>query len=127
VLRERPDIGALRIPSTRRWVRVCAGAETIGMTAASTAAVVANRLDTTTTSGKTLGLTIVVAGGVVEGVILGVLQVGALGRILDAAGRLRWAVATTVVAGLGWAAGRRRPHRRLCRATPPGRASHPGR
>ncbi len=94
---------ALRQPSLPGWVRACSVAEAIGMTAAATAALVATRL---VDGGHPawLALGVVVAGGLVEGTALGVLQGGALRPWLDARRRRRWATATVLVAGVGWAA-----------------------
>lgn len=88
----------------RAWLSACVGAEVIGMTAAAAAARLATWIDA---RGLPVGwsLAAVVAGGVVEGMALGVLQ----GRVLqDRIGRTsarRWAVASVLVAGLAWAAG----------------------
>jgi hypothetical protein len=46
----------------------------------------------------------VVGGGLVEGTALGALQATVLGRAFPRLRRLRYAVATVLVAGLGWAA-----------------------
>jgi len=46
----------------------------------------------------------VVAGGLVEGTALGILQAAALVRLVPALDRRRWLGVTVVVAGLGWAA-----------------------
>lgn len=83
----------------RRWVRACAVAETVGMTAAAAASVAARQVD-----GWPGALALIVAGGLVEGTALGVLQ----GRVLadehgPAIGR-GWLSVTVAVAGLGWAA-----------------------
>jgi hypothetical protein len=51
-----------------------------------------------------VALTIVVAGGLVEGVALGGLQAAGLRRMLPGLDRRRWLLVTTAVAGLGWAA-----------------------
>ncbi|GAA1974668.1 hypothetical protein GCM10009798_39880 [Nocardioides panacihumi] len=83
----------------RRWIRACAIAETIGMTAAAAASVAARHLE----SGPA-ALSLVVVGGLVEGTALGSLQ----GRVLAARwGRpvwRGWLVVTVIIAGLGWAA-----------------------
>jgi deazaflavin-dependent oxidoreductase (nitroreductase family) len=94
---------ALRQPSRRAWVRACSMAEAVGMTAAASAALAATRL---TEGGHAawLALVVVVAGGLVEGTALGVLQAHALRPWLDARRRRRWAAATVLVAGVGWAA-----------------------
>lgn len=87
----------------RRWVLACVAAETIGMTAAATAARLGH--DVVEDGGtRWLALALVVAGGLVEGVALGVLQ----GRVLAARWpRLllgRFVALTVLVAGVGWAA-----------------------
>lgn len=84
----------------RRWVLLCALAETIGMTAAAAAARTAVHL----AADPWAALAVVVGGGLVEGAALGTLQAVGLGDLLDAAGRRRWAVTTVLVAGVGWAA-----------------------
>lgn len=83
-----------------RWVLLCVLAETIGMTAAASAA----RLAQQVTGDPWAALGIVVGGGLVEGMALGALQAVALGPVLDRDGRRRWALVTVLVAGLGWAA-----------------------
>ncbi len=94
---------ALQQPSRRDWLRACTVAEAVGMTAAASAALVATRL---TDAGQAawLALAAVVAGGLVEGTALGLLQARALRPWLDARRRRRWAAATIAVAGVGWAA-----------------------
>lgn len=81
-----------------RWILACAGAEAIGMTASAAAATVTNGQPPAT------ALTAVVAGGLVEGLALGLLQALVLRRWLPQLGRLAWVVVTAVVAGVGWAA-----------------------
>ncbi|NYF09002.1 hypothetical protein HDC94_000158 [Leifsonia sp. AK011] len=81
------------------WIAACAVAETIGMTASASAARLADALQD-----PLLGLLIVVAGGLVEGVALGVLQAYALVRWLPGLRRGRWIAVTVVMAGIGWAA-----------------------
>ena len=62
-----------------RWVVACLVAETVGMTAAATAARVGQDLsEGDGNAGRWLALAVVVAGGLVEGVALGVLQGRAL-------------------------------------------------
>jgi hypothetical protein len=77
------------------------------MTAAAGAAQVADRVPDTWQGRSALALTVVVAGGLVEGAALGILQGRVVGVVLDsptgAVGR-RWATVTLLVAGLGWAA-----------------------
>ncbi len=83
----------------RAWVVGCAAAEGIGMTAASAAAVTANGLD----DSRGLALALVVAGGLVEGTAVGVVQARLLRDVLGSRARA-WALVTVAVAGLGWAA-----------------------
>jgi hypothetical protein len=90
-----------------RWVRACAAAETVGMTAAAGAAQVAGWLPPTLPQRTAAGLTVVVLGGLVEGGALGVLQGRLVGAALDPDGRRvrrRWGAVTLLVAGVGWAA-----------------------
>jgi deazaflavin-dependent oxidoreductase (nitroreductase family) len=84
--------------STATWSAACALAEAIGLGAAAGAA----RLGEGRPTGVALAL--VVAGGLVEGTALGTLQAVVLGRGFPRLRRLRYAVATVLVAGLGWAA-----------------------
>lgn len=83
-----------------RWVVACTAAETIGMAAAASAARLADALPTAGAR-----LTVVVLGGLVEGTALGLLQARVLPAAFAPQARRRWALATVVVAGLGWAAG----------------------
>lgn len=92
------DVRSDRAAPYRRWVAACAAAETVGMTAAAGAAVLADGL-----SGPP-ALGVVVAGGLVEGTALGIAQASVLARIAPALSRVRYLAATVVVAGLGWAA-----------------------
>ena len=85
------------------WITGCALAEGIGMTAAAAAARTADTLQAHG-HGPAVALAVVVAGGLVEGVALGVLQAAALRSLLERPAALRWALVTLVVAGLGWAA-----------------------
>lgn len=80
------------------WVLACAGAETVGMTAAAGAARLGDRL------GSPAALAAVVGGGLVEGVALGWAQAHVLGRVAPTLERRWYAAVTVVVAGLGWAA-----------------------
>ncbi|MBZ5737474.1 hypothetical protein [Nocardioides mangrovi] len=82
----------------RSWVVACAMAETVGMTAAAGAAVLADGM------AAAAALAVVVAGGLVEGVALGVAQGAVLGRIAPGLSRARYLAVTVLVAGLGWAA-----------------------
>ena len=70
------------------------------MTAASAAAVLANGWGE---DARALALTVVVLGGLVEGVALGVIQARLLRAVLGPRVRT-WALTTIAVAGLGWAA-----------------------
>lgn len=91
--------GAGRLDAARRpWLVACVAAETIGMTAASAAAVVADRL------APGPALAVVVGGGLVEGAALAWFQGRVLAAVLPALSRVRYGVATVTVAGLGWAA-----------------------
>lgn len=88
-----------------RWVLACAIAETIGMTASASAARVG---DTVAGAGGTsrswLALGVVVAGGLVEGSALGLLQARVLAGRWRALARKRFVLFTVAVAGIGWAA-----------------------
>jgi hypothetical protein len=79
------------------WVLACTLAETLGMTAAASAAVAGRSL------GTAAALALVVAGGLVEGLALGWAQARVLGRLVPALHRRRYLLATLLVAGLGWA------------------------
>ncbi len=82
-----------------RWVVACATAETVGIAAAAAAARSADSLS------PGLGFAVVVAGGLVEGAALGLLQAAVLGPVLGRARQQAWALLTVLVAGVGWAAG----------------------
>lgn len=86
----------------RSWMLACVVAETIGMTSAATAARLGHDL-VQDGGARWLALVLVVAGGLVEGVALGVFQ----GRVLASRWpRLhlgRFVVLTVLVAGVGWA------------------------
>jgi hypothetical protein len=92
--------------SLARWTALCAIAEAIGMTAAATAAKASQALVGEPGNGREAAvvLSLVVGGGLVEGVALGGLQAAGLGRLIPGLSRRRWILATTAVAGLGWAA-----------------------
>jgi hypothetical protein len=92
--------------SLRTWVALCAGAETIGMTAAATAAKGSQALlgDGGSGAARAGALALVVAGGLVEGLAVGGLQASGLRRRWVTLSVRRWVLVTTVVAGLGWAA-----------------------
>jgi deazaflavin-dependent oxidoreductase (nitroreductase family) len=87
-----------------RWILACLVAETVGMTAAATAARVGQDLsEGDGNAGRWLALAVVVAGGLVEGVALGVLQGRALATRWPALSRRSFALVTVAVAGVGWA------------------------
>jgi hypothetical protein len=75
------------------------------MTAAALAAKLAQRISGDAPQGRdaALALAVVVAGGLVEGGALGVLQARGLRRLLPRFDTSRWVVVTAAVAGLGWA------------------------
>lgn len=79
------------------WILACTIAEATGMTAAAAAAVLGHSL------GTAAALSLVVAGGLVEGVALGWAQSMVLGRLAPRLARRRYLLATALVAGLGWA------------------------
>jgi hypothetical protein len=87
------------------WILACATAETVGMTASAAAARLAQDVSDDGASGaRWLALGIVVAGGLVEGTALGLLQGRVLGRCWPRLSRRRFLLVTVLVAGLGWAA-----------------------
>jgi len=92
--------------SVRRWVALCAAAEAIGMTAAAAAATTATRVVGEPDGGREVAavLSLVVLGGLVEGVALGVLQAAGVHRLVPALRVGRWIAPTVLVAGVGWAA-----------------------
>lgn len=79
------------------WILACALAEGIGMSAAASAARAAEGLPAYT------ALALVVAGGLVEGIALGVLQAAWLSRRFPGLSRAGWITTTVMIAGLGWA------------------------
>jgi deazaflavin-dependent oxidoreductase (nitroreductase family) len=88
-----------------RWVLACVAAETIGMTASATAARLGQNItEDGAAAARWLALAVVVGGGLIEGVALGVLQARALAARWPGLSRLRFALVTVAVAGLGWAA-----------------------
>ncbi|WP_304452991.1 hypothetical protein [Nocardiopsis sp. YSL2] len=93
-------------PSVGLWVLLCAGAEAVGMTAAVGAVVVSQALvgEPAGAPGVAGVVGLVLAGGLVEGLVLGSAQALGLRRWLPGTA-VPWIVATVVVAGLGWAAG----------------------
>lgn len=92
--------------SLRRWIALCTCAEAIGMTAAALAAKLSQRVlgDDPRGPATATALALVVAGGLIEGSALGVLQAGGLRRSVPRLNTRRWLYLTTAVAGLGWAA-----------------------
>jgi len=92
-------------PPLLRWTLLCSAAEAVGIASAAGAARAASALTDGTSDGRLTGLAIIVAGGLVEGTALGVLQSSALRHWLPGFRRGRYVVLTVLVAGLGWAAG----------------------
>jgi len=88
-----------------RWTMLCAGAETVGVTVAASAGLLADRAFPAprTPDATALAILVVVVGGLVEGVVLGSLQASGLRRWLPAFSPRSWILITTLVAGLGWA------------------------
>lgn len=95
MLETRPRAGTA--PTYPGWVVACVLAETLGMTAAAAAATVGEEL------GVAAALSLVVAGGLVEGLALGWFQSRVLKASAPELRRSRYVVATVLVAGLGWA------------------------
>lgn len=88
-----------------RWILACAAAETIGMGASAAAARVGQDVaDGGNAGSHWLALGVVVAGGLVEGTGLGVLQGWVLATRWPRLSRARYAALTVLVAGVGWAA-----------------------
>ncbi|MEE2033723.1 hypothetical protein [Rhodococcus chondri] len=89
-----------------RWTALCAVAELCGMTAAASAAKLAQRTTGDAPQGReaTVALALVVAGGLIEGIALGALQARGLRRLLPRLNGRRWLLITAAIAGLGWAA-----------------------
>jgi hypothetical protein len=93
------------VVSTTRWVLACAAAEGIGMAAAATAARIGQDVSSGGASGaRWLALAVVIAGGLVEGTALGVLQGAVLARRWPVLRRIGYWMMTLLVAGVGWAA-----------------------
>lgn len=91
--------------SYRRWIGACALAETIGMGASAAAARIGQHITHGPDPGaRGLALAVVVLGGLVEGAALGLLQGWVLGTRWPGLSRLRFALLTVLVAGIGWAA-----------------------
>lgn len=84
-------------PTYPGWVVACVLAETLGMTAAAAAATAGQAL------GTAAALSLVVAGGLVEGLALGWFQSRVLKASASRLRRNRYVAATVLVAGLGWA------------------------
>lgn len=110
----RPSVDVVRAargaapvtPSLARWVSACALAEAVGIGAAAGAArwtqALADRPGALGTAW--FALVVVVAGGLVEGTALGVVQARLLGEWLPRLRRRRYLLVTVLVAGVGWAA-----------------------
>lgn len=90
----------------RSWVVACAVAESVGMTAAATAAKISQEWlgDPPVGTDRAVSLLLVVGGGLIEGIALGSLQASVLGRAVAGFHARTWLWVTVVVAGLGWAA-----------------------
>lgn len=97
---------ATRVPSASGWALRCAAAEAIGMAAAAGAAKLSQGVvgEPATRPEAIAALSLIVAGGLVEGTALGTLQAGGLRRWIPRLRRGRWVAVTVAVAGLGWAA-----------------------
>jgi hypothetical protein len=91
--------------SLARWTALCAAAETVGMTAAAGAAKASQALVGEQPAGAetAVALSLVVAGGLVEGIALGTAQATGLRMLVPELDRGRWVLVTVAVAGLGWA------------------------
>lgn len=85
------------VPPLWGWVLACVIAESIGMTAASAAA----RLGLG--GSPSVVLSLVVAGGLIEGIALGVLQGRWLSLRYRGVSAWAWTLTTVLIAGLGWA------------------------
>lgn len=75
------------------------------MTAAAGAGRGAAAIGSTGAAERTAAISVVVAGGLVEGLALGTAQAAVLSRLLPRLRSRRYVLATVVVAGLGWAVG----------------------
>jgi hypothetical protein len=89
-----------RLPSWTMWIGLSGAAEAVGMTAAALAA----KTGSATGVPPATALALVVAGGLVEGIALGVAQAVGLRGLLARSVRRAWVLTTVLVAGLGWAA-----------------------
>ena len=83
--------------SASGWIIACVVAEGIGMTASAVAARASEELP------RSAALVVVIAGGLIEGIALGVLQGAWLARRFPGLSRFGWAATTVLIAGLGWA------------------------
>jgi hypothetical protein len=103
--RTAPPPSGSGLPSRARWTALCAAAETVGMAAAAAAAETADVLigEPARTAQVVVVVSLVVAGGLVEGTALGVAQSAGLRRLLPRRDRRLWVLVTVLVAGLGWA------------------------
>ncbi len=92
-------------PSLLRWTLLCAAAETVGMTASATAAKASQLLVGEPTTGYEAAVTLalIVAGGLVEGIALGVAQATGLRSWMSRRRRAAYVLVTVAVAGAGWA------------------------
>jgi hypothetical protein len=93
-------------PVVRRWALACLAAEAVGMTAAAGSAQLSHALVGEPAGGRELAvaLTVVVAGGLVEGLALGSAQVAAFRATHPSVPPVAYVAATLLVAGVGWAA-----------------------
>ena len=94
-------------PSPVTWTTATALAEAVGLASVAGASRVASSWSAEPGLRGSVGLALllVVGAGLVEGLALGWAQGWVLGRWLPRLRRARFVVATTLVAGLGWAAG----------------------
>jgi hypothetical protein len=105
--REGREAGAVGIGRslTLRWIGLCAAAEAVGMSASAAASLRATDwVDQADASRLAAGL-LVVAGGLVEGLALALAQVASLRPSLPRLRAGRYAAATILIAGVGWAGG----------------------
>lgn len=91
----------------RSWVVLLAIAEAIGLAAVALAAHLGHVLvpDPVGAGPTAAAIGIATAGGVVEGVAVGLVMGRLLNRTVRALSVTRWTILTAVVAGLGWAGG----------------------
>jgi hypothetical protein len=104
VIRTHRSTGDLGL---HHWVALLAGAETIGMIAAATAARTGQALvpDPTGPGQVAAAIALATAGGVVEGGAVGLVTARLLRPRVTGLPVRRWIAVTTAEAGLGWAAG----------------------